>query len=91
MILTLTKRLKNKVLDFVKHFTRVPYCTPAWGWNELWAIIKCLIMGQVLEGKHKERLYRRHQGSRLEVAAIATNWPRHNNGCLDLSLQRHAM
>jgi len=35
----------------------VPYCVPAWGWAEHWAILKCLLTGHLIEGSHKEQLY----------------------------------
>ena len=34
-----------------------PYCVPAWGWAEHWAILSCLLTGKLIEGPQKNRLY----------------------------------
>jgi dTDP-4-amino-4,6-dideoxygalactose transaminase len=38
-------------------FYRIPYCVPAWGWREHWAILKCVITGSIINGRSRERLY----------------------------------
>jgi perosamine synthetase len=37
-------------------FYRVPYCVPAWGLSEHWAILKCLVSGRVIVGPDKAKL-----------------------------------
>ena len=49
----------NKVRNFRRQFYRVPYCVPAWGWAEHWAILRCLLTGRLIEGADKEELYDR--------------------------------
>jgi len=34
----------------------VPYCVPAWGWAEHWAIVKCLVSGRVIDGEDIKKL-----------------------------------
>lgn len=50
-------KILNRIKRFSKEFYRVPYCVPAWGWTEHWAIIRCLLTGCSIEGKDKEALY----------------------------------
>jgi dTDP-4-amino-4,6-dideoxygalactose transaminase len=37
----------------------VPYCVPAWGWAEHWAILKCLLTGKLIDGPDIKKLYDR--------------------------------
>jgi dTDP-4-amino-4,6-dideoxygalactose transaminase len=51
------QRFKSRVRRFLGQFYRVPYCVPAWGWAEHWAIIKCVFTGCMIEGRHRDKLY----------------------------------
>lgn len=37
----------------------MPYCVPAWGWAEHWAILKCLLTGKLIDGPDIKKLYDR--------------------------------
>lgn len=39
-----------------RQFYRVPYCVPAWGVAEHWAILRCLLTGSLIEGEDKGNL-----------------------------------
>lgn len=51
------QKFRSRVKGLFGQFYRVPYCVPAWGWAEHWAILKCFVTGRVIEGPHKEKLY----------------------------------
>jgi dTDP-4-amino-4,6-dideoxygalactose transaminase len=51
------QKFRSRVRRFLGEFYRVPYCVPAWGWEEHWAILKCLWAGKMVDGADKERLY----------------------------------
>ncbi|MCK4554731.1 DegT/DnrJ/EryC1/StrS family aminotransferase [Candidatus Parcubacteria bacterium] len=51
------KRLIARIKLFFYQFYRVPYCVPAWGWAEHWAIIKCLLTGCIIKGQDSKKLY----------------------------------
>jgi perosamine synthetase len=50
-------KILNRIKRFLKEFYRVPYCVPAWGWIEHWAIVRCLFTGCIVKGKDKGTLY----------------------------------
>lgn len=56
-MVSFSTKLLSKVKNFRRKFYRVPYCVPAWGWAEHWAILRCLLIGHLIEGNDKEKLY----------------------------------
>lgn len=50
-------KIKGRIKLFFSQFYKVPYCVPAWGWAEHWAILKCLLTGHLIDGNEKERLF----------------------------------
>lgn len=44
-----------KIQRWLRYFYRVPWCVPAWGWNEFYAIISCIFSGHISRGPYIER------------------------------------
>jgi len=52
------QKLTSRISLFVSQFYMAPYCVPAWGWAEHWAILYCLLTGRLIEGPQKNELYK---------------------------------
>ncbi len=52
-----SRKIASRISLFVSQFYMAPYCVPAWGWAEHWAILHCLLTGKLIEGPQKNRLY----------------------------------
>jgi len=45
----------NRIHRWLGYFYKVPWCVPAWGWNEFYAIMRCIFSGHIVSGRDVEK------------------------------------